>query len=221
MAAISNFAISIGATALALQECDIPSLSAPRVIQSFRLAGLFVYFGAFDGHVFRTAIVSTQPGKQVALPVQEADRCCSAVFEFDDEQGPRKVLFVSCYSHASDKKLALRHTLEVLGAACHSGFQWLALGDVNLVQDEYPLAAELAIGSNFRALDDSFCRKGRLPATGPGGKRRLDYGFASLDLAPVALGHHLGLADHPYSVSYDFDSSVPRGPCAPARLFCV
>ena len=58
-------------------------------------------------------------------------------------RGPRKVLFVSCYSHASDQTLAVQH--EVLQAASATGHQWLVLGDFDLVQDERPFAAELAV----------------------------------------------------------------------------
>ena len=39
VAAICNFVLSVGATAVALQECDVNALSAPGVLQSVRLAG--------------------------------------------------------------------------------------------------------------------------------------------------------------------------------------
>ena len=218
VAAICNFVLSVGATAVALQECDVNALSAPGVLQSVRLAGLRLYFGAFDGRVYRTAIVSTQPGTPVELGVQDGSRCCSVLFEFEGAQGPRKVLFVSCYSHASEQTLAVQHSLEVLQAASATGHQWLVLGDFNLVQDERPFAAELAVLRSVRALDDPFLAEGPLVATGPGGRRRLDYGFGCLDLPPVALAQHPGFGDHFFATSYDFQLSVPHAPRGPSRL---
>ena len=53
--------------------------------------------------------------------------------------------------------------------------------------------------------------------TSPARSGRIDFGWASCDLAPVEVTHEDGVADH-VAVMYGFDFALPPALCGPARL---
>ena len=208
----------LGATVLCLQEVDVNSASAPGTVSSFRRHGLFLLLGGFDGFCYRTAILSSTQGRPVQLQgVQDASRVATAIFEFVSSRGVRKVLISSCYGDACDALKATDHAFQVAGASAAVGMEWMMLGDFNVSQDERPVAARLAAAGCIRCLDDFFLCGGPLPMTSPARSRRIDYGWASCDLAPVAVSHEDGVADHA-AVMYGFDLSLPAALCGPSRL---
>ncbi|CAE7891678.1 unnamed protein product [Symbiodinium sp. KB8] len=218
VAAVAATFFATGSQVMALQEVGVNEASVISTVAAFRAHGLRLCLGSSDGSCRRTGLLSTVPGRQVALPsVQHQSRCTAAVFEFSGAAGYTKVLVTSTYGHASDPEAATEHAFDVAAALAATSYSWVMLGDFNVGMDEDPMCrrhSELAAG---RFLDDAFIGEVALPMTSPSRLRRIDYGWASFDMHATAVQCFSTVADH-LGVAYEFDLSVPVGPVGPRRL---
>ena len=192
---------------MALQEVDLNSLSCPGFVQLGKTLGLTICLSDLSpqSQVARVALVSSLPFRQVRFPsVSQPDRYCAGLIEFRVGHSIRKLLVCSIYGCASSQSLAKELVHDLVNCASELTCRWLILGDFNLLSGDLH---DLEACGKIRLLDEPFGPAELLPSTGPGRRRRIDFGISGSSLHPTRLLHFQGLGDH-LGVSYSFDADV-------------
>ena len=192
---------------MSLQEVDVNSFSCSGFVQLGKKLGLSVALGDLSPQTqfARVAIVSNLPFRQIRFStISQSDRYCAGLVEFRIGESIHKLLVCAIYCDAANQTLAKELVHELVHCASQFSCQWVILGDFNLIPMDLH---DLDACGSIRMLDEPFGPPELLPPTGPGRKRRIDFGICGPSLHPTRLQHFQGLGDH-LGVSYSFDVDV-------------
>ena len=201
---IRNLLENFPCAVIGLQEVNINPFIHVSFADEWRAFGFHCLLGAFDSdaNVYRVAIISKLPLRQVTLPdVTCASRYAAGVVEVQQTSCVEKVLFGTIYGHANCVDSANDLVREVTSGMAQFTDKWILMGDYNLTACEGAVCELVSNGTVYN-MDDPFCSS-TLPAT-RGDKRRIDYGLCCKHLHPVAVDHTRGISDH-VAVRYQFD----------------
>ena len=178
--AISAFLHDFPCDVLGLQEVNINQESAVSYVEQWRRLGFSCLLSAFDDgvNVYRLALLSAQPLKQLVIPnISAAGRYCAGILDVDLGQGHiEKLVVCSLYGHCGDSRAAGDLCNELVRESSSLDTRWILLGDFNMVQADSALASLLCSGAAY-CLDDPFGAD-NLPGT-CGANRRIDFGIGS------------------------------------------
>eukprot|EP00435_Cladocopium_sp_Y103_P032789 s919_g8.t1 len=207
---------------IGLQEVNVNPFSNVNFVEDWRSHGFTCLLGDFDAdaNVYRVAIVSRVPMRQVTLPgISAASRYVAGVFEAQRSHGVEKVVFCTIYGHANCFDSACNLVQEVTSGLAQLHDNWMLLGDFNMTASEGSVCQLLSNGAAF-SMDEPFWTS-PLPGT-YGDERRIDYGLSCKFFHPIALDHTNGVGDHTavrYQLDFTADFLGRVGPRHARQLF--
>ena len=199
----------------ALQELNINQFSCPGFIAAFQQHNCTAVLGEFSPqHMCRTGLVANVPLRQVKFAnITQPDRYAAGVLEWRRGANVEKLLVCCIYGDASNSRLAAVLVHELVHALNQFHCRWILIGDFNLVPTD-PAISELEASGQVCCMDCNFGSLELLPATGPGRRRRIDFGLCSRTLHPSSLLHFPRIADH-LGVAYGFTGDPSSDGCRP------
>ena len=137
-----------------------------------------------------------------------------------DVQGPEgeneTILIVATYCQSGDEVASSLQAEDILQSSFGTRLRYFAVGDWNCEQTQNSIGQLIANGI-ARAADE--CADGCvLPCTGPGRKRRIDYGVCHWQLPATSVRHYSCHASDHLVVQYQCDLQAPRCRTGPRRL---
>ncbi|CAE7249901.1 unnamed protein product [Symbiodinium sp. CCMP2592] len=144
-----------------------------------------------------------------------SSRCAAGIFDFQNDSEVKQVLIAAIYAQSGNPQAASAQTEDILAICCHSNLPFIVAGDFNLEPHEAIVGEARASGA-VNSLDDA-AQGAPLPATGPGRKRRIDFGLCHWSIAADAIMHfNPEFSDHA-SVGYQIPLNVPDFHVGPLR----
>ena len=214
---IADFSSDFSFQIAALPEADIPVLSAPGFLNSWKHRQMQACLSEVEGAVHKVALCSSIPFSPCVLNVETAaSRYAAGTFEV---QGPNHevetVLVVAVYLQVRNEAVAQTQAAEIVCAAESAGLRYVLIGDFNLEQHQAFLGHAIQSGGTHAC--DSCEGMGNLPMTGPGRKRRIDFALSHWRFPAVSVQHReCHFSDH-LVVRYDFLPSAPQARTGPKR----
>ena len=214
---IADFCCDFPFQVAALPEADIPVLSAPGFLNSWKHRHMQACLSAVEGDVHKVALCSSIPFSPCVLNVEAAtSRYAAGTFEV---QGPdleiETILVVAVYLQVRNEAVAQAQAAELVSAAESTGLRYVMIGDFNLEQHQAHIGYAIQSGGTHAC--DSCEGAGNLPMTGPGRKRRIDFALSHWRLPAVSVQHReCHFSDH-LVVRYDFLPNAPKARTGPPR----
>ena len=203
---------------MALSEVDVLPSAGPGYLKQWKQLGWHVCMSEPEPRGSRVALVSAVPFRPVSLCKGAArTRCAAGLFDVQGPDGDKEtILIVSAYCQSGDEVASSLQTEDILQSSFGTRLRYFALGDWNCEQTQNSIGQLIAHGI-ARAADD--CADGcPLPCTGPGRKRRIDYGVCHWQLPATSVRHYsCHVSDH-LVVHYQCDLQAPRCRTGPRRL---
>ena len=215
-APINDFFQEHGLDALCLQEVDLNPPSVLSFQTFWQAKGFYVSVSPSVEGIARAAIVSTVPMQPCTLS-GHTQRCACALLEVRFSQSYRKIALVSFYGFHGDSPRTQAMLHDTLQGVSGLGLDFIVMGDFQFQVFEHPIAPTLAAGLCY-CMDD--CRTTHAPATGPGGRRVIDFGLCSFGIHTASALTCCGTADHQsvhYVVPMDGPTRVTVAKCWPAQ----
>ena len=215
--AISELAEAQKVDVMALSEVDVLPSAGPGYIKQWSQLGWQVCLSEAEPRGSRVALVSSIPFRPVSLCKREGrTRCAAGLFDVQGPDGVHEtILIVSTYCQSGDEVASSLQAEDILQSSFGTRLRYFALGDWNCEQTQNSIGQLIANGV-VRAADD--CADGCvLPCTGPGRKRRIDYGVCHWQLPATSVRHYsCHVSDH-LAVQYQCDLQAPRCRTGPRR----
>ena len=216
--AVSELAATQNVDVLALSEVDVLPSAGPGYLKQWKQLGWHACLSEAEPRGSRVALVSAIPFRPVSLCKGEGrTRCAAGLFDVQGPDGENEtILIVATYCQSGDEVASSLQAEDILQSSFGARLRYFALGDWNCEQTRNSIG-QLIVNGVTRAADD--CADGRvLPCTGPGRKRRIDYGVCHWQLPATSVKHYsCHVSDH-LVVQYQCDLQAPRCRTGPRRL---
>ncbi|CAE7314703.1 OTUD4 [Symbiodinium sp. CCMP2592] len=141
--------------------------------------------------------------------------CTVAEADINVGEEVAQILIAAFYGQSGNAPAASAQAEDILAICCHSQLPFIVAGDFNLEPTE-AIVGEARARGVVNSLDDA-SNGAPLPATGPGRRRRIDYGLCHWSLAADAITNfEPAFSDHA-SVCYNIPLDVPAFHVGPRR----
>ena len=203
---------------LALSEVDVLPSAGPGYLKQWKQLGWHACLSEAEPRGSRVALVSAVPFRPVSLCKGEGRaRCAAGLFDVQGPDGENEtILIVATYCQSGDEVASSLQAEDILQSSFGARLRYFALGDWNCEQTQNSIG-QLIVNGVARAADD--CADGCvLPCTGPGRKRRIDYGVCHWQLPATSVRHYSCHVSDRLVVQYQCDLQAPRCRTGPRRL---
>ena len=215
--AISELAVAQKVDVMALSEVDVLPSAGPGYLNQWKQLGWHACLSEVEPRGSRVALVSAVPFRPISLCKGEGRaRCAAGLFDIQGHDGEKEtILIVSVYCQSGDEVASSLQAEDILQSSFSARLRYFALGDWNSEQTQNSIGQLIANGI-ARAADD--CADGCvLPCTGPGRRRRIDYGVCHWQLPATSVQHYSCYVSDHLVVQYQCDLQAPRCRTGPGR----
>ena len=182
--AISELAAAQHVDVMALSEVDVLSSAGPGYLKQWKQLGWHV------------CLSEAEPRGVSLCKGEGRTRCAAGLFDVRGPDGENEtILIVSTYCRSGDEVASSLQAEDILQSSFGARLRYFALGDWNCEQTQNSIG-QLTVNGIARAADD--CADGCvLPCTGPGRRRRIDYGVCHWQLPATSVRHYsCHVSDH-------------------------
>ena len=207
--AVSELAAAQNVDVMALSEVDVLPSAGPGYLKQWKQLGWQACLSEAEPRGSRVALVSAVPFRPVSLCRGEGrTRCAAGLFDVQGPEGENEtILIVATYCQSGDEVASSLQAEDILQSSFGTRLRYFAVGDWNCEQTQNSIGQLIANGI-ARAADE-FADGCVLPCTGPGRKRRIDYGVCHWQLPATSVRHYSCHASDHLVVQYQCDLQAP------------